>query len=541
LASGRPADEAVVISLATSGKIVLVSGTTLLLCFAMMLCLPVQLIASLGVGAAVTVFMAVVAALTLTPIMLLTCPNFFGSNKYWGLSSEGCCCICRRGPRPVGGSQDGMAEVNLAPRRPPAADDAARIMHTTSEVRLAKRSCWPRFGNVIQWLALPLLLFMIALATPFVVFGLPALQHSVGLLPLMPTDAQATQTLVALQGYFGVGSLFPTTLIIVPKMGAMDTPATRSQWLNDTCAALKAIAGAVNTDPNVAPFTASSFTGDMILNGDCTTMGMGQWSSIEGNYSATEVMINYRLDPFAADGQAWILRLRQALEAHHDLGSWFLFGEGPSQLDVADKTYARFPAMIALMMCAVFLVIGISFRSVVAPIRAAFCLLWMLAVTFGLAVFTFQDGLLSFLNWPQLGTRSTGAMCWLSPCIACSVLVGLGLDYDIFYSERVAEECEHGLNERDASLRALAVTANTISAAGVIMVAAFLALLLCTTPALNEISFLLIIGVIIDCFITTKLIVPCVAALLGRWNFWPRKFGTQQQIATLNAGLVTVE
>jgi len=132
-------------------------------------------------------------------------------------------------------------------------------------------------------------------------------------------------------------------------------------------------------------------------------------------------------------------------------------------------------------------------------------------------------------------------MCWFSPCIACSVLVGLGLDYDIFYSERVAEECEHGLNEKDASLRALTVTGNTISAAGIIMVAAFLALLLCTTPALNEIAFLLIVGVIVDCFITTKLIIPCVMALLGRWNFWPRKFSTQQQTATLNAGLVTAE
>merc|ERR1712129_79344 len=170
----------------------------------------------------------------------------------------------------------------------------------------------------------------------------------------MPTDSQATQTLMALQGYFGVGSLFPTTLIIVPKVGAMDTSATRSQWLGDTCAALKAIATAVNTDPKVAPFTASSFTGAMILDGNCTTMGRGQWSSIGGSYSATEVMINYQLDPFAADGQAWISRLRQALEAHHDFGSWFVFGEGPSQMDVADKTYARFPVMIALMMCAVF-------------------------------------------------------------------------------------------------------------------------------------------------------------------------------------------
>merc|ERR1719263_10182 len=130
-------------------------------------------------------------------------------------------------------------------------------------------------------------------------------------------------------------------------------------------------------------------------------------------------------------------------------------------------------------------------------------------MTYGLAIYTYQDGLLSFLNLPQLGKRESGAMSWLSPAMAGAMLVGLGLDYDIFYSERVIEEWEHGYNEKEAAVRALGATANTISAAGCIMVVAFLALLVSTTPALNEIAFLLIISVIIDCFITTKVIIPC--------------------------------
>ena len=77
---------------------------------------------------------------------------------------------------------------------------------------------------------------------------------------------------------------------------------------------------------------------------------------------------------------------------------------------------------------------------VVAPLRAVVCLLWMLGLTFGLAVFVFQDGALNWTGIPQLSARSDGAMNWMSPCIAFSVVVGLGLDYDIFYSESVLEE-----------------------------------------------------------------------------------------------------
>merc|ERR1719409_1580522 len=100
--------------------------------------------------------------------------------------------------------------------------------------------------------------------------------------------------------------------------------------------------------------------------------------------------------------------------------------------------------MIGLMMSVVLLLIGFAFQSIVAPLRAVIVLLWMLVVTFGIAIFTFQSGMFDFLSWPQLGQRDAGAMYWMSPCIAFSVVVGLGLDYDIFYSERVLEEREKG-------------------------------------------------------------------------------------------------
>ena len=42
-----------------------------------------------------------------------------------------------------------------------------------------------------------------------------------------------------------------------------------------------------------------------------------------------------------------------------------------------------------------------------------------------------------------------------------------------------------------------------------------------SNPTLNEISFLLTAGILIDCFVSTKIVIPCCIALMGGYSFWP--------------------
>ena len=80
------------------------------------------------------------------------------------------------------------------------------------------------------------------------------------------------------------------------------------------------------------------------------------------------------------------------------------------------------------------------------------------------------------------------------------------------------------LLEEEQLALALEATGNIICVAGVIMTLAFGALLAGNSAALNQIGYLLIVGVLIDCFITTKIVIPCAMALLpGDLNVWPRK------------------
>jgi len=90
--------------------------------------------------------------------------------------------------------------------------------------------------------------------------------------------------------------------------------------------------------------------------------------------------------------------------------------------------------------------------------------------------------------------------------------------------ESVVEQHDRGARTKQAVVNALEHTGGTICAAGVIMALAFGALLVGHTPALNQIGFLLVLGVLVDCFVTTKLIIPCCMALIpDRANLWPRR------------------
>ena len=98
---------------------------------------------------------------------------------------------------------------------------------------------WAKLGRATQrfwWLALPLL---VGVAIPFC-FPLLNLSYVEGVLPLLPRGEELTDNFLELQASFGITTVFPSTLVILPP-----SPADLSQakWLNASCYALKAVRG----------------------------------------------------------------------------------------------------------------------------------------------------------------------------------------------------------------------------------------------------------------------------------------------------------
>ena len=152
----------------------------------------------------------------------------------------------------------------------------------------------------------------------------------------------------------------------------------------------------------------------------------------------------------------------------------------------------------------------------------------MLVVTIGASVMVYQLGVLEGLGLQALApSGERQALFWLSPTITLAILVGLGLDYDIFLMDSVMEHWQEGKDARSAVIAALDQAGTIISAAGIIMFLAFSAMLASTTPMLNQVGFMLCVGVLLDCFVTTK----ARASPRGAWEETGRSPGGGREVA----------
>mmetsp|Transcript_66403 Transcript_66403/g.110398 ORF Transcript_66403/g.110398 Transcript_66403/m.110398 type:complete len:867 (+) Transcript_66403:140-2740(+) len=538
LRSGSSVPTALEVSLDSSGHTVLVSGATLTLCFCGMLLVPVSLISSMGLAAAITVFFAILLALVMTPTLLLTFPCFFSQSRWFGCSKEGICCTSRHASEaPLVSAMlfehasDGPFAVSPSTRTP----GSPMPLNEGRPPQAKPTGCWASIGKATQrfW---PLVLLLAAGAAAPCMYAIPGLSYVEGVMPMMPQDTRPTDALVRLQDSFGVGTIFPSELLMVPPS---QTSPLDADWLNASCQALISIAhdtsSRLTSEGVQYTMEPSALSGPMLLAGKCTGKAAPILANTDffsnADRSAVKVSISVTIDPFSRDGQSWMRALRSAIAQHSheggiDLGKIHVNGVGPQMMDSAEETFRGFPLMLGVTLGVVFLVIGLAFRAVLVPIRAVICIVWMLTLVFGITIAVYQMGVLSGLQLHFFSPYG-GALFWISPCIALPVMIGLGLDYDVFFIESVVEHYDQGATSNEAVLRALQHTGGIISAAGIIMVLAFGALLIGSTPALNQIGFMLVIAVLVDCFLTTKIIIPSIMAAVeavckSQANFWPR-------------------
>mmetsp|Transcript_3825 Transcript_3825/g.11928 ORF Transcript_3825/g.11928 Transcript_3825/m.11928 type:complete len:1069 (-) Transcript_3825:64-3270(-) len=559
---GRSITQSLEIALATQGHTIVVSGATLALCFTSMLVLPTSTITSMAAGAATAVLQSVLVSLSLTPALLLTMPRFFTADRLLGLSLDG---------TPFGtyrrASSGTVAQFGATIDRPTI------IENPTPK----KESIWAHLGRCSQRGAPVMFLSLVLAMVPFAM-ALTRFSYVEDLTPLMQTTHPATNAFISISNIYGQDLTTPVQLLIMaPSQKAM---ASR-EWSLATCHMLQNLATKVtdrmHEEGHDYTMTAGDFNGLMIFRGGCLADGLkfgvidvmpavhmyGMYDMVADllsnrNQTATQVYVHCQVDLFSEVGEAWMRAvraslprpdvIRQPLGGNQDadsanyvpygrwddveIGALHLYGMPLEQMDGAQYTLRRMPYVGLAIAAIVCIILGGSFGTALIPVRAVICIVWMLVVTFGASVMVYQLGYLEGLGIQALSPSSGQALFWISPSVAVAVLVGLGLDYDIFLMDSVMEHWQSGEDGKSAVVTSLDQAGTIISAAGVIMFLAFGALLASTTPVLNQIGFMLCVGVLLDCFVTTKVTIPCLMALVpDDANFWPLKQPAKRELA----------
>jgi uncharacterized membrane protein YdfJ with MMPL/SSD domain len=162
------------------------------------------------------------------------------------------------------------------------------------------------------------------------------------------------------------------------------------------------------------------------------------------------------------------------------------------------------------------LLLLVSFRSVVIPLKAIVLNLLSVGAAYGVLVATFQYG------WGEsiLHFKSNGGIASWLPIFMFVILFGLSMDYHVFILSRVREAFDRGLTTEDAVAHGIKTTAGTVTSAAIVMVGVFS--IFATLPILDmkEAGVGLAAAVLIDATIVRAILLPATMKLLGDWNWY---------------------
>jgi RND superfamily putative drug exporter len=197
-------------------------------------------------------------------------------------------------------------------------------------------------------------------------------------------------------------------------------------------------------------------------------------------------------------------------------------GNTASSKDFNDQMQGSAPLVFAFVLAMAFLLLLVTFRSIVIPIKAIVLNLLSVGASYGVLVLVFQHG------WGEslLGFESTGAVTSWLPMFLFVILFGLSMDYHVFILSRVREAFDNGMRTEDAVTHGIKSTAGVVTSAAIVMVAVFSIFATMGALDMKMMGVGLATAVLIDATIVRAVLLPATMKLLGDWNWYlPRKLG----------------
>ncbi|WP_246060580.1 MMPL family transporter [Nocardioides dongxiaopingii] len=192
-------------------------------------------------------------------------------------------------------------------------------------------------------------------------------------------------------------------------------------------------------------------------------------------------------------------------------------GDAAVSLDTADRFGGRLPLVVGFVLLLTFLMMLVTFRSVVVAALSTVLNLASVGVAFGFLVLVFQhgwgSGLLDFTN-PGF------VIDWL-PLFVLVVLVGLSMDYHVFVVSRIREHVSAGLPTRVAVQRGIADTAGVVTSAAAVMVSVFAIFATLSMLEMKMMGVGLSAAILLDATLVRLVMLPAALVLLGERAWWP--------------------
>jgi RND superfamily putative drug exporter len=349
-------------------------------------------------------------------------------------------------------------------------------------LRLRRRTAggeraWTRFARAVVRRRLVLCLGTLGILA---VFAVPAVRMQMipGSFSGLPADTESAGALELLSNGVGPGAVTPASIVVDA------TSADRARVHR----AVKRLSDALFHDPEVL----------LVARGTRPPYTAGG-----GRYTRVVVVGRHEYGDAASQSLVRRLRSRVVPVAGFPSSVTVEAGGAPAQgVDFLDTTYRAFP-WLALAVCLVtFAILARAFRSLLVPLMTVLVDALVVAAVLGLLVVCFG----SVEGW--------------IPVFLFAVLFGLSMDYQVFLVMRMREAWDRTGESDPAVVEGLARTGRIITAAGLIMLGAFLGLIAGAVPGLRELGAGLALAILLDASLVRLLLVPSLMSLLGDWAWW---------------------
>ncbi|HEU5349833.1 MAG TPA: MMPL family transporter [Ktedonobacterales bacterium] len=492
LSRGRSVQDAVAMTVATSGEAVLFSGLLVMIGFSGLLLIGFSVVSSFGIGGATVVAVAVVAALTLLPAIL-----------------------------GVLGPRINAVRVPIVSRF--VGVGSRRLGETSSSERSETTGLWHRWALAVM--AHPIVsVLLVGLILVLMAFPLFSIQIGNSGTSSLPTTTEARQGLDILTAQFPAYSQQPVLVVAQTADGSSMLSADNLARLDQLTRWISAQAHVTQvtslTRPPAVPGIPSPSEQQLAA---LYTSGSYQQNAALGQFVGATTkggttLITVQTDA-TQDSQA-AFNLVDTLRVHASAVGQVLHvlvgGTVASDLDFDRHMYGNFPRAIAFILVATYVLLLLMFRSVLLPLKAILMNVLSVGAACGVLVFIFQWGHLQrILDFTSLGFLENTV-----PILLFCILFGLSMDYEVFLLSRIHEEWLRTHNNTYSVARGLEKTGGVITSAALIFVVVIGSTAFTRLLVTKEVGLGMALAVLVDATIIRSLLVPAMMRLIGRWNWW---------------------
>jgi RND superfamily putative drug exporter len=477
---GADRERAVHTAVMWAGESIVTSGATVIISFFAMGIASFSMIQTMGLTLGMAIIVALLVALTLIPSLLL----LLGNRIFWPTT---------------GARWDKFAKGFMEKKNSPKRDYFYKAA-----------SFSVKHGKVVLLAAV-----LVTVPTAYIYATQTTSFDFIGMMP----QTESVRGMQALTDDFGAGTISPTQVVLTDGPTVYYGNAsfdTSYLWAVENMSKMISVNGIVQqvvgpTRPFGTPVDFGNISKmpeeqrQLILDGMLATIGKDN--------STVLLKVTLKEQPQSADSVNFMPTLRSQV-AQFKASTPILAttailvgGTTATTYDISSNISAEFGNMEIIVVIGIFIVLMIVLGSVLLPafaiISIAISITWSYAVT-----------------WLVFGVWLDKPILFMVPLILFIMLMGIGMDYNVFILTRIREEVHKGKDNNTAVVDAIDWTGGIITALALIMGGAFATMMLSSNAMLQEFGLCLTLAIILDAMVVRTYIVPAAMSLMGKHAWW---------------------